>query len=692
MWAEPTKKRGINMEKPEILAPAGGREQLEAAVRCGADAVYLGTDGFNARQNAKNFNDDDLRNAVIYCHQRGVHVHVTLNTLVFDDETEKLTDKIRAIAECGVDAVIVQDLAVARLVRECCPTLPMHASTQLTVHNIEGALMMKELGFTRVVLAREMTLDEIRSVTQNAGIETEAFIHGALCTCVSGACYLSGMLGGRSGNRGYCAQPCRLNFTNPHGREYALSLKDMSLVEHIDKLSAAGVSSFKIEGRMKRPEYVAASVTAVKTALDGDKPDMALLENVFSRSGFTDGYITGKRTVEMYGYRTKDDVRASAEALGQAASLYRAERQSVPVDMEIVVKQNRNVELTVTDGINYVTVTSEPPQKAQNKVIDEDHIRRSLTKTGGTPFVAETVTAHISGEVMVPASELNNLRRKALDELIEQRGYIIPHEFKMPMPRELPKHQKCERKIRLRFETASQMAGCDIADKIILPIDEVLKNKAVIEKYRDKLIAEIPHILWENEARKLKVRLVELKSAGVNDVLCSNVGAVYAAKAENMIIHGGYGLNIINSEALDEYKKIGLMDTELSFEIGMNRIRELKGDISRGIVAYGYLPLMSLRMCPGKGKNGCGDCNGRPELTDRTGVRFQLLCKNKQYTELLNSVPLYIGDRSTANVDFVTLYFTVEDKSTINKVIDTFIKGDKYVDKHTTGLYFRDVL
>ncbi len=680
------------MIRPEILAPAGGMEQLEAAVRSGADAVYLGTDGFNARQNAKNFSDDDLKNAVKYCHQRGVRVHVTLNTLVFDDEIEKLIQKIKIVAECGVDAVIVQDIAVARLVRECCPDLPMHASTQLTVHNTAGALMMKELGFSRVVLAREMTLEEISSVTENAGIETEVFVHGALCTCVSGACYLSGMLGGRSGNRGYCAQPCRLNFVNPHGREYALSLKDMSHVEYARKLRDVGVISFKIEGRMKRPEYVAASVTAVRAALEGKSPDMSLLEKVFSRSGFTNGYITGKRTVEMYGYRTKDDVMASAEALGQAASLYRAERQSVPVDMEIVVKQGRDVELTVTDGINYVTATSSPPQIAQNKVIDEEYIRRSLTKTGGTPFYCDALNTHISGDVMVPASELNNLRRKGLEELMEQRGYIIPYGFKEPLSAELPKHRSGKIKIRLRFENISQMAACDNADEIVLPLDEILQNKKLTEKYKSKLIAEIPHIMWENEANKLASKLEALNDMGIKDVLCNNIGAVYAAINSGCTVHGGYGLNIINSLALTEYEKLGLADAELSFEIGMNRIRGLNGDIQRGIIAYGYLPLMSLRMCPGKGKNGCGDCNGKPVLTDRTGVKFQLLCRNKQYTELLNSVPLYIGDRSTANTDFATLYFTGEDKNTVLKVVNSFVKGEKLEEKHTSGLYFRDVL
>ncbi len=283
----------------EILAPAGNEQSLIAAVRSGADAVYLGTGAFNARRNADNFKDNSLAEAVNYCHGRGVKVYVTLNTLIRDEELPAFLDAAREVAEAGPDGVIVQDLAVVKVLKTICPDLPLVASTQMSVHNAAGVKALEDLGFSRVVLARELTLEEIRKIRSETRAELEVFIHGALCMSVSGMCYYSAMMGERSGNRGLCAQPCRLN-SACNGRPYALSLKDMSFITRVRDLEAAGVCSVKIEGRMKRPEYVAAAVTAVRTALDGKEPDMATLQAVFSRSGFTDGYLTGKRNVSPH--------------------------------------------------------------------------------------------------------------------------------------------------------------------------------------------------------------------------------------------------------------------------------------------------------------------------------------------------------------------------------------------------------
>jgi len=321
----------------EILAPAGGQEQLIAAVRSGADAVYLGTRSFNARRNAENFDGESLSEAVKYCHGRGVRVHATVNTLVKDAELQSLYKEIEMLAAFGIDAVIVQDLAVAELFQRHCPSMPLHASTQMVIHNLEGALAAEELGFSRVVLARELTIEEIRKICSGTKIQIETFVHGALCMSISGQCYLSSILGERSGNRGLCAQPCRLGFKSG-SRDYALSLKDMSHISHIGELMEAGVSSLKIEGRMKRPEYVAAAVSACREAVSGKAADLTDLQAVFSRSGFTDGYITGKRNLEMFGHRTREDVEASKTVLGKIASSYRNELSRIPVDMKLLLK------------------------------------------------------------------------------------------------------------------------------------------------------------------------------------------------------------------------------------------------------------------------------------------------------------------------------------------------------------------
>lgn len=682
----------MDKNKMEILAPAGGMEQLVAAVRCGADAVYLGTSGFNARQNARNFGEVQLADAVEYCAQRNVQVHVTLNTLIFDNEISELKKHIKQIADSGANAIIAQDLATARLVRECCPEMPLHASTQMTIHNSLGVNVANELGFSRVVLARELTLDEISSITRNTDIEIETFIHGALCTCVSGACYLSAMLGGRSGNRGSCAQPCRLNFTNRHGREYALSLKDMSYVKSLPKLMEAGVVSLKIEGRMKRPEYVAAAVTAVKCALDGKAPDMRLLESIFSRDGFTDGYLTGKRTVAMYGRRKKEDAQTSQSVMGELASLYRAERQSVNIGAEVSVRENKPVILSVNDGINFVTVESEPPQKAVNRAVTSDDIYKAISKTGGTPFVLDDLRTHLDDGLAVSGSALNALRRDALEKLLE---------FRKPTPKsfndaqiEIEKHTPATKKeVRLRFENFSFVSRnkCKF-DKLIIPAREIISNPDIAGRYKDKLIAELPALVWEGDVNKLESDLECLMSMGVTNVICANIGVANTAISHGFVVHGDMGLNVLNSVSIAEYKALGVDSVTVSFEAGASKIKNLGTDLKRGAVIYGYLPLMKLRTCPARGDKGCGDCNGRPTLTDAKGIKFKLICRDKKYTEMLNSVPLYVGDKLIDGLDFETLYFTDESEAVIKRVIDAYFAKNDVDFPHTNGLYFRELI
>ena len=291
------------MNKVEILAPVGSMEALKAAVRCGANAVYLGQKNFSARKNSQNFDEEELLEAVAYAHQRGVQVHQALNILVFDHELDALKGCIRAACQAGVDALIVQDLGVASIVKALAPDLPLHASTQMAIHSPAGVKAAEELGFSRVVLARELSREEIARIRKSTPLQLEVFVHGAHCMCVSGQCYMSAMFGGKSGNRGQCAQPCRLPFTVEGQGENVLSLKDMSLVEKLPLLQEMGIDSVKIEGRMKRPEYVAAAVTACRMALAGERPDLHSLQAVFSRSGFTSGYFDAKVDKTMFGFR-----------------------------------------------------------------------------------------------------------------------------------------------------------------------------------------------------------------------------------------------------------------------------------------------------------------------------------------------------------------------------------------------------
>lgn len=401
----------------EILAPCGGAESLTAAVNSGANAVYLGETAFSARRNAENFTPEQLREAVRLCHLSGVKVHVALNTLVFDTELAKLEKTVEMIADCGVDAVIVQDFGVAKTIKKIAD-IPLHASTQMTVTSVSGAEMAKEAGFSRVVLAREMSLKEIERVVKSVDIETEIFVHGAICVCLSGQCYMSAMLGGRSGNRGLCAQPCRLNFTCDK-RENVLSLKDLSLIPHLREIEKLGVASVKIEGRMKRPEYVAAAVTACRKALAGETPDMENLRAVFSRSGFTDSYYNG--TFEkMQGVRTKEDVIAASKAINELKQLYKDVYKRYSVDISAEIHGGQPSECTAEcDGVN-VTVTGGVPQQAINKPSTAEDIAARLSKLGGTVFEPGKVSCNIDSGLILSASAVNSLRRDVIDKLSEK--------------------------------------------------------------------------------------------------------------------------------------------------------------------------------------------------------------------------------------------------------------------------------
>ncbi len=674
----------------EVLAPAGGREQLIAAVRSGADAVYLGTKGFNARRKADNFGEDELKEAVAWCHGRGVRVHVTVNTLVTDTELPALFNTVREVAESGADAVILQDLAAAALFREHVPDLPRHASTQMSIHNAEGARLAEELGFSRVILARELTLEEIRRIREAVDIELECFVHGALCMGFSGQCLLSAFLGERSGNRGFCAQPCRLDFRAGE-REYALSLKDACLIPRCRELEAAGVTSLKIEGRLRRPEYVAAAVDACRRALAGEEPDLTDLERVFSRSGFTDGYLTGKRDLSMFGRRTEGDKEQSSAVLGRLSSLYRRENSRVDVDMTLTLKPGEAVSLSVTDGTRAVTAVGPEPEPVRSQTPD---IRAQLERTGGTPFRLRGLTLHT-----VPGwtAKLNPLRREALEKLLEAREQTAPWpvegEFLPPPPvtRRNGSGQKITQpKLRLRFETKEQFFDLPEAEALYLPVEEL--DEGMVEAYGHKLIGELPRLLFPGGEEALKKKLLALRERGLGTLCAENPGTVRLARELGFRVSGGFGLNILNSRALETWEALGVSETLLSPEVRLAGAEKLGGRIPRGIAAYGHLPLMLFRCCPMQGKNGCRGCDGRRQLTDRQGEKFTVLCHRRQYSSLLNPVPLYVSDRDLRGLDFQLAYFTTEDAPVCRAAAARMAAGEPFEGRRTLGPYCRSML
>lgn len=674
----------------EVLSPVGGDEQLLAAVRCGANAVYLGGKNFNARRNATNFAENDLQTVVSYSHARNVKVYVTVNTLILDSEMEALEAETDWIAASGADAVIIQDMAVLRLFRNRYPSIKRYASTQTAVHNVDGARSLQDKGFDSIVLARELTLSEMETICSAVPLKAEAFIHGAHCMSVSGACYLSAMLGGRSGNRGLCAQPCRLNWTCGNS-PYALSLKDMSLIPHIRQMADAGVTSFKIEGRMKRPEYVAAATAACRLALEGKPYDAESLRAVFSRNGFTDGYLTGERTADMFGYRTKEDVTNADGVLKSLAALYRNETPLVPVDMQFSVQADA-VRLIAGDGVNEVTTALEAPEIAVNRPIDETSAKKNLTKTGGTPFFVRNFNAAVADGFAVSAAALNSLRRQALDELLDLRGrtqpaairpYNIPAPRKYSSPKQIPT-------LWARFYTEQQIACDNDFQKIILPAERIAKD--TVDRYGERLIAQLPTVLFPEDEAKFDEHLKQLALFGLRAVWANNIYGVTLGQTLGLAVHGGSGLNVVNTEALHTYEESGLSSITVSFELAMAKILDLGGTIPRGILSYGHLPLMHFRNCPVQAAIGCAACGGNGELVDRKQITFPVECGEKRFSTLLNSVQLDIAGKNISGLDYQILYFTRENAEDVSAITKRFQQGQSTDAPHTNGLYYRSLL
>lgn len=677
----------------EILAPVGAQEQLKAAVRSGANAVYLGVDNFNARRNADNFTTDNLKEAVKYCRLRDVKVFVTLNTLIFDKELNGLYETVKAIAESGADAVIVQDFATVKAVREICPDMPLHASTQMAVHNVSGAKLLEEMGFSRIVLARELSLNEMKIIREAVNTELEVFVHGAHCMSASGNCYLSAMLGERSGNRGLCAQGCRLNWTNSHGREYALSLKDMSYLDGIKNLMEIGIDSFKIEGRMKRPEYVAAAVSSLKKAMNGEYYDKLTLRSVFSRSGFTDGYLQGKRTVDMFGYRVKEDVTSAVSVLKELENSYKNEIRPNKASAKLILKKGEPAILHFSSKGVSVTVTGEIPQEPRTSPLSEEIAFRNLSKLGDTSFHPDSMDFENEDALTLPASAINALRRDAanlLEAELSKKEYII-NDVTPDIPYTKPDFSKTQTRIRL--ESLSQYSEAfEKADMVILPLEEVFNNLEDIECLPVKIAVELPQLIYPEDEKIVLKKLTAIKRTGIVRGVTGNIGGIALLRKAGFKIYGSHGLNITNSFSAQTYKSIGLEDITLSFELSEKNIKSICADTKKGAYIYGYLPVMLLRNCPQKSIDGCLDCKGKSVLTDRKGIEFPLLCQNKKYSVLHNSIPLYIGDKNLSNLDFVTFYFTIESKNDCKKIYKAFINDKIPEGKKTNGLYNRELL
>ncbi len=679
----------------ELLAPAGNMESVIAALRCGADAVYAGGKNFSARQNAANFDHSEMEQAIHLCHLYNARLYITVNTMLMDSQLDEFAAEIKKYAALLPDAFIVQDPGAALIIKSIAPDIHIHASTQMTVHSVNGALLAKKLGFSRVVISREAS-SEIISGISSADIDTEVFVHGALCMSVSGQCYMSAMIGSRSANRGLCAQSCRLPFSaSSDTNGNCLSLKDLSLIDHIDSLKKAGVASLKIEGRMKRPEYVAAAVTAYRNAIDGQTPDTDSLKSVFSRNGFTDGYFTSKK-YNMFGMRDKNDVISSASVIPELNQLYQKERKISSVDFEITISAGKSVVLKATDSENHsFSVYGSVPEKAQNKAISDDIIKKQLSKLGNTIYSPGKIKINLEEGLTVPASAINCIRRNAIENLYRLReqacNKFVNNDFSLNYEKKNHITESAMPLIRIRLENKDQISliDTDIIDMIIFPMHYILKENNIPYNIVERIIIEPPRFITDE--RKIISGLKALYERGFRHIMCNNLSYIKTGTDIGFKLHGDFGLNIANSYSLKSLSALGLTDSTMSFELKLSQIKKIYSPVPVGIIAYGRLPLMLTSNCPIKNTVGCSSC--KHIITDRTNRSFTVKC-SYDYTEIFNPDTVYLADKTDEfdGIDFITLYFTDETEIQVKKIVSDYINGSPVAPSGITrGLYFRGI-
>ncbi len=670
------------MRKIELLSPAGGMEALHAAVQNGADAVYLGEKSFSARQSAENFDPDGLKNAVRYAHERGTKVYLAMNTLINHKECEMFEKGVNLAAKSGVDALIIQDFGGAEIARHVCPDLPIHASTQMSAHNEKDVLALMEKGFSRIVLARELKMEEIAKIYHNTKASLEVFVHGALCVCVSGQCLMSSFIGGRSGNRGRCAQPCRQQYTAEGKRGYYLSPRDLCLLDEIASLDKIGVDSLKIEGRMKSPEYVATVTGIYRKYLDdvksASKEDIKELEKVFVRGdGFTKAYYAGINTPHIMNYDLSNDgisYRSDKEVLKKAALTYRegVENKKVSVTGFLTIKANEPSSLILTDGENTVTSYGAEPVKALNVPLDENAAKERIAKMGQTPFTLDHFEAYIDPGFTMSAKDINLLRRDATEKLTAERGkikelktYAFEYDYKASQKRG---GQKLSASVR----TFEQLMGAQDADIIYMPLDLYEKSEK-----KDNYVVELPKVTYDIESY-----ITRLKNTGAKKATASTVGIAKALLDAQIECIGDYGLNIFNPISCNEYAKMGINHLTLSPELSFGEIRAItqKTDAGCEIIAYGRQLMMTTRACIIKGVRGKCMCEKPLKLMDKTGAAFLVYAdKYEHINQIYNTSVTFMADKKDVlkdtNADILRLVFTDESKETVRNTIKMY-KGE----------------
>ena len=692
----------------ELLSPAGSPEAVIAAVQNGADAVYMGLGIFNARRGAKNFSDEEFERAVRYCRIRGCKVYVTMNTLVGDREMEQAAELARRVSGLGADAILVQDLGLLSVLRQAVPDIPLHASTQMSIHNLAGVEAAAEMGLTRAVLARELSLEQIKFITKHASIETEIFAHGALCFSHSGQCYMSSLIGRRSGNRGMCAQPCRMEYSMGGRLEdsHPLSLKDNCLIDRLREIEDAGVACVKIEGRMKRPEYTGI-VTGIYSKIIRERreptaEELQTLADAFSRQGFTQGYFNGTKT-DMFGVRAETD-KTGERLFSEARKDYigREERR-VPVKFYAVVNGGEAVKAAaVDDSGNKVVAFGAEPQKAIRQAISSEALSDRLGKTGGTPYYCVEAQSRVQSGLYLPASEINELRRKLVTALSDRRA-APPQRRSLPTPG-LPAGQNAvtDPVMIYQVRTAEQLTE-DLADTgpayIYIPAGVMNDNFELVRIFKERgavPVAVLPRVVADDEAAQLFSVLRSLFDRGINEALVGNLGHIKLARKAGMKTRADFGMNVFNSYSMDMIRQMGFLSATASFELRLAQVRDMAKCVPTELIAYGRLPLMVSDQCVISHSLGACKCQTPALLSDRMGSTFPVVREPEHRNVIYNSRKLFMADKNDelcgAGLWGIRLMFTTEGARECVQVARRYKgEGDYQPNDLTRGLYYRGV-
>lgn len=692
----------------ELLAPAGSPESIIATVQNGADAVYLGLNGFNARRGAANFSEEEFKKAVRYCHIRGAKVYVTLNTLVGDRELGEAAGLARMASDYGADGIIIQDMGMIRVIREALPDIPLHASTQMSVHNLAGVQACAEMGLTRAVLARELTYEQIAFITKHAPIETEVFVHGALCFAHSGQCYMSSLIGRRSGNRGACAQPCRMQYSLG-GRmdDYPLSLKDNCLIQHIHKLEEAGVACAKIEGRLKRPEYAAVvSNIYSKIIKEHRQPtvaEMEQLELAFSRQGFTDGYFTGNKGKEMFGVRQEAGKEQEKFFRAVNKQYVEGEMQRVPVNFYVLIKEGQPIQAGIEDKDgNRAEVSGSVPQKAVRRGVTRQQVQDQFYKTGGTPYYAENIFCEMDEGLHLSAAELNDLRRRLINELTAKRAEPAPRRVckypSVPQTKEVGDKPVTIFQVLSVDQMTRELAEME-PEYIYIPM-ELLHNhpgcQDVFVENGSTPVVVLPRVITDTQMPEVAEMLKGIYEQGVREALVGNIGHVLLARKLGFTVRGDFGLNLFNSYTNEVLHDVGMESVTASFEMRMAQIRDMKKPVNTEMIVYGRMPAMVTEQCIIKNSAGRCACHTPGQMADRMGSVFPVVrefgCRNVIY----NAHKLFLADKREdylkTGVWGIRLMFTTEAPHECVEVAKSYAGLSEYRPNGLTrGLYYRGV-